>query len=116
MTADLGLRRKVYEAMGWRERRVNDSAGWERDGTLVSFILPTIELSNGLALDALVEFCGKHDQALAWEMTCNNGQTVYVDIADPMFEINAAAWHIRATGETPALAICRAIVAAKEKL
>jgi hypothetical protein len=96
MTTDLDLRQKVYDALGWNLAECADDVH--------------IELSSGLALDALVEFCAKHHWLWQVEESPIGGYACHLRATPKRIGIP-----IDASGETPALAICRAIVATKER-
>lgn len=108
MTPDLDLRRKVCLAIGWKQAK--STGRWITPAGEFSCLLvadlPPIELSNGLALDVLVEFLKTlPDDEQRYKLTQNLDGTTECQIG----------WKWTGKAETPALAICRAIVQAKER-
>ncbi len=127
-TPNFDLRRKVYEALGWVDIRFVQGCS-KRESRLIGLPpnyrdeadLPPIELSNGLALDALVEFCG---HMLGWRIssakstlpTVRRGAEEIDIVRCTIFRHGQLADRTVGSGEdeTPAFAICRAIAGAKK--
>lgn len=122
----LELRRAMWEALGWRRDR--DGDGWwhspkcktdqsgHRDYAAPDQCdypshqreenLPSIESSNGIALDELVKVCEKHGY-VADIRILPSGTTAVL-----LRQMSSADWIVDESGEKPAEAICRALIQA----